>query len=41
MECVFVLQVIIVDDDPDNFQFQPHNGIRIKPYTDINDKTDR
>lgn len=39
--CGWCVQVVIVDDDPDAFQFQPGNGIRIKPFTDINDKSDR
>lgn len=34
-------QVVIVDDDPDAFQFQPENGIRIKAFTDPKDKGDR
>ncbi len=33
--------VVIVDDDPDAFQFQPENGIRIKPFVDPKDKSDR
>ena len=33
--------MVIVDDDPDAFQFQPENGIRIKPFTDPKDKGDR
>jgi import inner membrane translocase subunit TIM50 len=33
--------VVIVDDDPDAFQFQPENGIRIKPFVDPKDKGDR
>ena len=34
-------KVIIIDDDPDAFQFQPQNGIRIKPFKDPKDKSDR
>ena len=34
-------KVVIVDDDPDAFQFQPENGIRIKPFLDPKDKNDR
>jgi mitochondrial import inner membrane translocase subunit TIM50 len=34
-------KVVIVDDDADAFQFQPENGIRIKPFLDPKDKGDR
>ncbi len=33
--------VVIVDDDPDAFQFQPENGIRIKAFVEPKDKGDR
>jgi import inner membrane translocase subunit TIM50 len=34
-------KVVIVDDDPEAFQFQPENGIRIKPFRNAKDKADR
>jgi len=33
-------KVVIIDDDPDAFRFQPQNGIRIKPFKDPKDKAD-
>ncbi len=32
--------VIIIDDNPESFQLQPENGIRIKPFKDSNDVDD-
>jgi import inner membrane translocase subunit TIM50 len=33
-------RMIVLDDDPDEVQFNPENLIRIKPYTDPTDRTD-
>jgi import inner membrane translocase subunit TIM50 len=33
-------RMIVLDDDPDEVQFNPENMIRIKPYNDPSDRTD-
>uniref|UniRef100_A0A7S2WSD5 Mitochondrial import inner membrane translocase subunit TIM50 n=1 Tax=Rhizochromulina marina TaxID=1034831 RepID=A0A7S2WSD5_9STRA len=33
-------KVLLIDDDPLAFQFQPENAIQIKPYTDAYDRDD-
>ena len=33
-------RMIVLDDDPDEVQFNPENLIRIKPYKDPSDRTD-
>ena len=36
-----VKRMIVLDDDPDEVQFNRENLIRVKPYNDPNDRTDR
>ena len=36
-----VKRMIVLDDDPDEVQFHYENLIRVKPYNDPNDRTDR
>ena len=36
-----VKRMIVLDDDPDEVQFNQKNLIRVKPYNDPNDRTDR
>jgi mitochondrial import inner membrane translocase subunit TIM50 len=33
-------RIILIDDDPESFQLFPKNTLHVKPFTDINDKTD-
>lgn len=33
-------RIVVLDDDPNEVAFQPGNLIRVKPYTDPNDRTD-
>lgn len=35
-----VNRIVVLDDDPEEVQFHPHNVIKIKPYTDPTDRTD-
>lgn len=35
-----VKKIIVIDDDPSEVQFHPHNVLKVKPYTDANDRTD-
>lgn len=35
-----IKRMVVVDDDPLEVQFNPENHIRVKPYTDPNDRTD-
>lgn len=35
-----VKRMIVIDDDPDEVQFNKENWIRVKPYTDPTDRTD-
>jgi import inner membrane translocase subunit TIM50 len=35
-----VKQMVVLDDDPEEVQFNPENLIRVKPYTDPEDRTD-
>jgi import inner membrane translocase subunit TIM50 len=35
-----VKRMVVLDDDPEEVQFNPENLIKIKPYTDPNDRTD-
>lgn len=35
-----VNRMIVIDDDADEVQFNPGNLLRVKPYTDPNDRTD-
>jgi len=36
-----IRRIILVDDNPDSFQDFPRNTIRIKPYVNIYDKSDK
>lgn len=35
-----VNKIIVVDDDPEEVKFHPDNVLRVKPYTDPNDRAD-
>jgi import inner membrane translocase subunit TIM50 len=35
-----VKRMVVIDDDPSEVQFNPENLVRVKPYTDPNDRTD-
>jgi import inner membrane translocase subunit TIM50 len=35
-----ISRMVVLDDDPDEVQFNPENLIKVKPYTDPNDRDD-